>query len=1165
MSRIRIVTTRAPGLIPSLADEIVRAPHPVVLIPESFTLACETEMINRSENTGIFDLKIFSPSSLIREIHELTGHGTKKPISGDGQNMIISQLLHHHRDNLKYYRDSAAQPTLAAKIAAQIDDFTRARLDPAFLRGFQPASRRTGAKIEDVALIWDGYRKVLEKGFEDTVGQWMSAVSLIQKSGIVRNSQLLIYGFDYITHDILNLVRAAAFGDLPEMSADEVVIGLISDDVGPDRDIFRSANDSVKALEYDLNRMGIIPDIQQEENIPLPDPGISYVEKTIYALGKFQDERTYQQKKQTVVFREDPVRLEEKTKRALDREPIPDFSHVRMYYARNSYLECQHACQTLIDWHRAGVAWEDMAVAVCEQSTLPSLLPLTLSAAGIPFNAKQDQPILMSAYAQYFLSLLRILRLNFCRDDVLRIIKTGFTDLLPEEAMDMENYARACGIHRGRWLKPFHLPEKESEKSAVQLLEEKRRSLIDPIVRLKEGLSDQACTGKQAAALLFRFITDAGVYDRLLKQEEVLAEQGDDLTIDRNRQVWTAVNELLDTVATFIGEDHLPLRDLCAMLEASLSSRMIKSLPQLSGAVMVAPPQMFFSSGIPYMIVMGLQENEISSSAGILSEHERSQLEQFIREANDDYYRQQKDKKDGSFSFEGRPYAVIGQSLLDLAARQKQDVYQAVSLARRELMLSCSAARPNGGILTPSTAFSRLAKKIREVRPENCTGGLMKTDIRPFAPVFALEALAVRLRETGDIGESFLQSRDPEDRLWKNALGSLAGSEAWKPKLDGVLNGLRVTAPAGRITPEEARGLYASHGMTISRVETFSACPYRHFLQYGLHLVPVQSFAFRKDEQGTFNHDVLKMFLDKAMKLPEWPDLSEQTQTRLLNQVLKERVRQWDGGILTSDTVHRYQGAGIIRAVRTSVSCMMRSFRQKPHFLPYAAEVPFGTPDETGKTRLPAIQIRTSDGGTVAFSGRIDRIDVLETENGVKHFIVVDNKLSAKEVKQNAIAAGLQLQLPLYMLAAQQGMADYQAAGGLYQPVRDVLVGSEEADQISDGIARELRTSGIILDSKTIQDAMKPVKISRRLDTNDTVSVVSSEEMQQILQGAVSVVTDQVNRIRSGEVAPRPVKDDQEPHCARCDHPDACRYDSTIPGCRYMEIDHRRRMEIAQH
>ena len=119
MAHIRVVTTRAPGLIPSLIKEIDHASNPVVLIPESFTLACETEIVNRSRDGGIFDLKIFSPSSLIREVRELTGHGNKKPISGDGQNMIISQVLHHYRDELKYYRDSVAQPTLAAKIAVQ--------------------------------------------------------------------------------------------------------------------------------------------------------------------------------------------------------------------------------------------------------------------------------------------------------------------------------------------------------------------------------------------------------------------------------------------------------------------------------------------------------------------------------------------------------------------------------------------------------------------------------------------------------------------------------------------------------------------------------------------------------------------------------------------------------------------------------------------------------------------------------------------------------------------------------------------------------------------------------------------------------------------------------------------------------------------------------------
>ena len=315
---------------------------------------------------------------------------------------------------------------------------------------------------------------------------------------------------------------------------------------------------------------------------------------------------------------------------------------MRMYYARNSYLECQHACQTLIDWHRAGIPWEDMAVAVCEQNILPSLLPLTLSASGIPFNAKQDQPILMSGYAQYFLSLLRILRLNFCQEDVLRMIKTGFTALQPKEAMDMENYARENGIPPEPVAEalPYSRPGKQKGKrssaggasAAADCAGFGAEEAAFP-----EGMQRKRGGG----AALSSLSPGAGVYDRLLEQEEALALQGDDLGIDRNRQVWTAVNELLDTVAAFIGEEPMPLKDLCAMLEASMSSRMIKSLPQLSGAVMVAPPQMFFSSGVRCMIVMGLQENETAAGAGILSEYERGRLEEFIEEANQEYYREQ--------------------------------------------------------------------------------------------------------------------------------------------------------------------------------------------------------------------------------------------------------------------------------------------------------------------------------------------------------------------------------------------------------------------------------------------------------------------------------------------------------------------------------------------
>ena len=1181
MSTIRIVQTRAPGLVPSLISEIDHAKHPVVLIPESFTLACETEIVKRSRDNGIFNLQIFSPSSFVREIRELTGYGDRKPVSAAGQNMIIARILHHNQEKLQYYRDSVSQPALAQKIANQLNDFTRAKLTPDFLRGFQPSSRRTKAKVEDMALLWDHYNQILGNQYEDVAGQWLSALSQVGESEIFHDAQLLIYGFDYITHDILNLIAAASAG---ENTPTEIVIGLISDDVGPDRDIFRSANDSVLSLIYYLQTNKIPFSVKRESIVPPVDPGIAYVEKSIFAHGAFASEKVYVNKDAVTVIRPDPAVAQKQAKEELSQGGIPDdMSHVHAYYAKNSYLECQHACQTLIDWHKNGIRWEDMAIAVCEQNTLPSLLPLTLSAAGIPFNAKQDQPILMSGYAQYVLSLLRVLRLNFCQNDVLRLMKTGFTALTEAEVMDMENYVRKHGIHRNRWLKPFHIPEKETEKEKAERMEALRQQIIDPIVALRGLLSDKVCTGKKAAAILFQFITDQGIYEKLLAQEEVFAEQGDDLGIDRNRQVWTAINELLDSVVTFIGDEPLPMHDLCTMLEASLSSKSIKSLPQLSHAVMVAPPQMFFSSGVQCMIVMGLQENELSTGNGVLSDNERGQLERYIEEQNEEYYRSQhegptdvnivEDPTTGELTMEtdaagnaqnpNRPYSKIGQSLLDLAARQKQDVYQAVSLARKELMISCSGAKPSGGILTQSTAFKRLYKQIADRNPENATGGLMNTDIRPFAPAFALETLAVKLRDTKDSADGFLHGNKDEDLLWQNALGSLYQSDYWKTRTTGVLKGLHLSVKTAGLSPEEAQALYKGHAMSISRVETFSTCPWRHLLQYGLELVPNATFEFERNEQGTFNHDVIKMFLDEAMKLPEWPDISEKQQNMILNRVLAERVKKWEGGILRSDIVHRYQGIGIIHGVRTAIDSMMRSFRQQPHFLPMAAEVPFGMSDEASRIQLPPIFIKTSRGDTIAFSGKIDRIDRLTLPDGKNYFMIIDNKMSSREVKQNSLVTGLQLQLPLYIRAAQNGLRDFEAAGGLYQPVKDVLVESEDGEKIIAQIDKELQTSGIILDDKGIQEAMKPVKIGRKSDTNDTINVVTSEELNAVSDGAQQVITMRVDRIQDGETNPNPIQDGLQSPCSFCDHPDACPYDSTLPGCKVRELDHKHRMDLA--
>lgn len=47
---------------------------------------------------------------------------------------------------------------------------------------------------------------------------------------------------------------------------------------------------------------------------------------------------------------------------------------------------------------------------------------------------------------------------------------------------------------------------------------------------------------------------------------------------------------------------------------------------------------------------------------------------------------------------------------------------------------------------------------------------------------------------------------------------------------------------------------------SVSRVETYAACAYRHFLQYGLKLQERQEFGFEAVDMGNVFHSVLEGF-----------------------------------------------------------------------------------------------------------------------------------------------------------------------------------------------------------------------------------------------------------------------------------------------------------------
>ncbi len=1093
-SPVVIRVSRAPALIPCMLDAIRNAARPLILVPESFTLTTEQALVQSTETKGIIGTQVLSQTSLVREIRELAGSPDKGTINRDGRNMLLSMLLLKNRDRLLFYKENVNQISMAEKLANQIDDladggFSHENLESA-AKGLK---KSTQLKCHDIALIWGEYQKVLDSGYVDQNAAWSNALGRLADSGLMQGKDLLIFGFDYINMNLTRLIATAY------PLAGSITVGLVSETGCDDDYIFEVASNSLKRFVRRMKR--------EEFQIPVriepyraagakTDPGVSFIEQTLYSM-----------------------------KNHGDPAEIPDLGAVSSYYASNTTVECQNTAQTLIRWHQDGIAWHEMAVAVCDNTTVPAMLPLVLSSAGIPYSLRTGIPMLLSEYAQFFLATLRAMRSGYRQEEVMKIIKSKFTKLTEDEMMDLENYAREKGIDRNRWLKPFPADDARGER-----LEKLRTQIMEPLASLRRKLNLKKCTGRQAAEALYSYMVSCGAYDTLLKRERELIEAGMLPTADRNRQVWSAVNELLDQLATFAAGDHISVDELCAMLESSVSSKMIKSLPQEADSVLISSPNMFFSSGLRAVAVIGLQDQTGAPPSALLTPAECAGLVQIDEN--------------------GEETSGIGMTRREMAARAKQDIYQAVAATTERLLVSASAAQANGKVLVPAQVYRDVTATLNLKNPENVRGGLMNDELLPFVPQFALERLAVMLRAARDQQDSFLTRDDGASAVWRQALAYLYHDPYWGSKVKGVLDGLHVKVASPGIDAETAALLYGRDRLSVSAIQTAGTCLYWAFLSYGLRVRRREEFTFEADSEGTFSHEVLQRFFDEAIRTPGWPDLSASDVSALLDRILEEETKSWADGPLGKNMSGRFQGEELVGIVRTAVTMMADSLRTVPHFKPIGMEIGFGDIQSDSEIHLPEVVLTLDDGREIALKGKIDRIDTVELPDGRKAVMVYDYKSSDKEIHMEQLEAGLQIQLPIYLSAVRQAMPDHILAGALYQPIKQVLADAEDDDEekIEKEIEKVLRAKGIYLNDEALQDAAKPLKIPRSTTSSDVISVLSPEGLQEVMDKSARSACRIISRMLAGNTTPNPLQGNLTSPCSYCGMADGCPLDSRLEG-----------------
>ena len=779
---------------------------------------------------------------------------------------------------------------------------------------------------------------------------------------------------------------------------------------------------------------------------------------------------------------------------------------IRLFAAAGPTAEARDAVTALMAWHEEGIPWKRMAVALPASSPMESALTAALRSSGIPFFSARKDSAMRHGVCRLLCGALECAAGGYRTEPVIRAAASGFGTLTREEAARLENYAVMHGIDHGRWTKPFTRGEDAAEMEACRL------RFLAPVEHLRGALR-AARTAAASVEAVVDFLREEGVYGQLRERQAQLTEAGLYAEAVVDRQIWEMLMELLDQLWALLGNRRAGMREMARLVAGALERSRIASLPEEEEGVTIGEIGHMLPGETDALILAGMNDGVMNvGEEDLLSDTEKRGLKE-------------------------RSGMSVGLDRGQMAMIIRADYYRTMTLPEKRLRMTYSLRQEDGTALTPGEPAAEIRRLFPMLSEE---GGVRAEGVpeHPWTPRIAMEGIGPRLR---DLLRGEAEDLDGE---WKEALRLLWTDGRYGPTLRETLRRALPGDGPARIRRETALRLFRAERTSISRLESYAACPYRFFVDHGLRPVSRDAWSFSAADAGDFFHAALQRYLDRADLEADWPNLSAERVEALMDDILEELTRDWADGPLGADAGGAWQGEEYIRRVRHAASVLTR-FAANSDFRVVGTEVPFGTGEG-----LPPLILTLEDGSRVALEGKIDRLDAWRGPDG-DYLRVLDLKSGEKELSPAKMESGEQLQLMIYLKTAEAGRPGETGAGAMYFPVQDREVSAGTPEEAEEERIGKVRFRGVALAEESVIRAMDrerhPWSIGKVFKQDGTVSkaapwAVSESVLRELKEAAVEKAAELCGRIRAGEIPVSPsAGEDGKSACSFCDYACVCR------------------------
>lgn len=1119
------------------------------IVPDQMTFEQEYALFQDESFQGSARTQVTSFSRLAWLILQETGGATRQFISSVGIQMMLRKIIEEKEGDWNVFQKAVEKQGFLNQLEKMITEFKRYEITPETLLAQkyqinqyahkEPGERALVDKLDDLYYIYEKLGHALANKYIDSEDQLSLLAEKITEAKSLEGAEIYFDGFHRFTPKELVVVETLL------KKCERITVTLTVDDQDnpnlSDMDLFYQTKETYQVLR----QMAEANEIKIENNIILnPIDGVFY-DKPYFA------------------------HLEAN----FDVRPVPKYNGkapIQIAEAVHPRAEIEGVAQEILRLVREeNYRYRDIAVLIRQTETYQDIIGTIFEDYNIPVFIDEKRTMLNHALIEFIRSAMEVVEGNWRYDAVFRMLKTGFIPASDEEypltndAIDeLENYCIEYGIRsRKQWMSEEdwvfqrfrgfdRAAQTDSEKEMQIRINRYRKQVVRALGEYDEQIRS-AMTVRELCIHTFTLLEQVDAPDRLEEMRNFFDENGQLAKGREQEQVWNALIHLFDEMVEMAGEEEMSLSTFRVTLDAGLETLKFSHVPPSIDHVIVGTIDRSRISDIKCSFLVGVNEGvwPLKPPAdGMISETERELL------------------------------AINGMKLADTSKRQLLDdwfyMYLAFTAASDYIWISYPLSDEEGKTKMPS----QLIKRIENMFPA-CSEHILLQDPDELleADRFITSPIKTRSALTAQLARS--RKGYPIKPVWWHVLNWYMTNHKKYDTTYTILQSLYYENTPTDIDEETIEQLYPKQlTASVSRLETYYSCSYKHFAQYSLGLDERKTYKLDAPDIGNLFHEALKIITewiteegrDFAHLTKKDADLYAERAVNRLAPILQHQI-------LHSTNRYQYIQRKLQQTIARAAYVLSEQARLSK-FSPVGLELGFGSKGD----KLNPVTLQLPNGYEIKLRGRIDRVDKAVDQEDL-YLRIIDYKSSARGLDMVDVYYGIALQMLTYLdvvLSQSEQWLGKKAtpAGVLYFHVHNPMISGKSRmsdEDLEEEIFKRYKMKGLLINKERVVQMMDtslesggsdviPAKLKKDGDFTANSKVAGKETFSTLQEHIHRLMYKAGFDITSGAVHLNPYQRKQKAACTYCPFLSVCQFDTSLETNNFRRLSELKEEEVLE-